>query len=66
MIKSGSSRLELSLDQPDIVLRGLADDARSTLFSGQLVVHLTEPIRVKGLKLVLEGHERLEWEYHDT
>ncbi|KAJ1819592.1 hypothetical protein LPJ56_001542, partial [Coemansia sp. RSA 2599] len=63
MIKSGSNRLELCLDQPDIVLRGMADDAQDTLFSGQLVVHLAEPIRVKGLKLVLEGHERLEWEY---
>ncbi|KAJ2635932.1 hypothetical protein GGF40_003301 [Coemansia sp. RSA 1286] len=65
MLKSGASRLELALDQPDIVLRGVADDAQDTLFCGQLVVHLAEPIRVKGLKLVLEGHERLEWEYHN-
>ncbi|KAJ2794314.1 hypothetical protein H4R20_006270, partial [Coemansia guatemalensis] len=58
------NRLEFELDQPDIVLRGMADDSLGAVFSGRLVVHLCEPIRVKGLTMVLEGHERLEWEYH--
>ncbi|KAJ2499009.1 hypothetical protein GGH96_003868 [Coemansia sp. RSA 1972] len=57
--------LEFELDQPDIVLRGMADDSQSAVFSGRLVVHLCEPIRVKGLKMVLEGHEVLQWEYHN-
>ncbi|KAJ2015193.1 hypothetical protein H4S04_008713, partial [Coemansia sp. S16] len=57
------NRLEFELDQPDILLHGMADDAPSTVFSGRLVVNLSESIRVKGLKMVLEGHERLEWEY---
>ncbi|KAJ2529664.1 hypothetical protein IWW43_004774 [Coemansia sp. RSA 1935] len=55
--------LEFELDQPDIVLRGMADDSQSAVFSGRLVVHLCEPIRVKGLKMVLKGHEVLQWEY---
>ncbi|KAJ2078527.1 hypothetical protein H4R24_004413 [Coemansia sp. RSA 988] len=59
------NRLEFELDQPDIVLRGMADDSLGAVFSGRLVVHLCEPIRVKGLTMVLEGHERLEWEYHN-
>ncbi|KAJ2839650.1 hypothetical protein J3B01_000530 [Coemansia erecta] len=57
--------LEFELDQPDIVLRGMADDSQSAVFSGRLVVHLCEPIRVKGLKMVLKGHEVLQWEYHN-
>ncbi|KAJ2767409.1 hypothetical protein IWQ56_003345 [Coemansia nantahalensis] len=56
--------LEFELDQPDIVLRGMADDSPGTVFSGRLVVHLCESVRVKGLTMALEGHERLEWEYH--
>ncbi|PIA18737.1 hypothetical protein COEREDRAFT_91110 [Coemansia reversa NRRL 1564] len=59
------NRLEFELDQPDIVLRGMADDSIGAVFSGRLVVHLCEPIRVKGLTMVLEGHEHLEWEYHN-
>ncbi|KAJ2717327.1 hypothetical protein H4R19_000079 [Coemansia spiralis] len=58
--------LEFELDQPDIVLRGMADDSPGTVFSGRLIVHLCEPIRVKGLTMALEGHERLEWEYHNN
>ncbi|KAJ2780824.1 hypothetical protein H4R18_003240 [Coemansia javaensis] len=58
--------LELDLDQPDIVLRGMADDSPGTVFSGRLIAHLCEPIRVKSLTMVLEGHERLEWEYHNN
>ncbi|KAJ2780841.1 hypothetical protein GGI15_003407, partial [Coemansia interrupta] len=65
MTKSGSNHLEFELDQPDIVLRGMVDDAQGAMFSGRLVVDLAEPIRVKGLKMVLEGHERLDWEYHN-
>ncbi|KAJ2411701.1 hypothetical protein GGI10_004116 [Coemansia sp. RSA 2530] len=57
------NRLEFELDQPDILLHGMADDAPSTVFSGRLIANLSESIRVKGLKMVLEGHERLEWEY---
>ncbi|KAI9504625.1 hypothetical protein BX070DRAFT_189342, partial [Coemansia spiralis] len=57
------NRLEFELDQPDIVLRGMVDDAPGTVFSGRLVVNLSEPIRVKGLTMALEGHEHLEWEY---
>ncbi|KAJ2003911.1 hypothetical protein GGI04_002795 [Coemansia thaxteri] len=57
------NRLEFELDQPDILLRGMVDDAPGTVFSGRLVVSLSESIRVKGLKMVLEGHELLEWEY---
>ncbi|KAJ2302825.1 hypothetical protein IWW55_003238 [Coemansia sp. RSA 2706] len=59
------NRLEFELDQPDIVLRGMADDSQSTVFSGRLVATLCEPIRVKGLKMVLEGRELLQWEYHN-
>ncbi|KAJ1995738.1 hypothetical protein GGI25_000715 [Coemansia spiralis] len=59
------NRLEFELDQPDIVLRGMVDDAPGTVFSGRLVVNLSEPIRVKGLTMALEGHEHLEWEYHN-
>ncbi|KAJ2846735.1 hypothetical protein IWW36_004207, partial [Coemansia brasiliensis] len=59
------NRIEFELDQPDIVLRGMADESQGTIFSGRLVVHLCEPIRVKGLKMVLEGHELLQWEYHN-
>ncbi|KAJ1893205.1 hypothetical protein LPJ66_005896 [Kickxella alabastrina] len=66
MTRGNSNRLEFELDQPDIVLRGMIDDAPGTLFSGRLVVNLIEPIRVKGLKVVLEGHERLEWEYQSN
>ncbi|KAJ2491288.1 hypothetical protein IWW37_002455 [Coemansia sp. RSA 2050] len=57
------NRLEFELDQPDILLHGMTDDAPSTVFSGRLIANLSESIRVKGLKMVLEGHERLEWEY---
>ncbi|KAJ2908709.1 hypothetical protein GGI21_002616, partial [Coemansia aciculifera] len=57
------NRLEFELDQPDILLHGMADEAPSTVFSGRLVVSLSESIRVKGLKMVFEGHELLEWEY---
>ncbi|KAJ2644925.1 hypothetical protein GGF44_000311 [Coemansia sp. RSA 1694] len=57
------NRLEFELDQPDILLHGMADEAPSTVFSGRLIVSLSESIRVKGLKMTLEGHERLEWEY---
>ncbi|KAJ2455026.1 hypothetical protein EV183_001130 [Coemansia sp. RSA 2336] len=59
------NRIEFELDQPDIVLRGMADESQGTIFSGRLVVHLCEPIRVKGLKMALEGHELLQWEYHN-
>ncbi|KAJ1663233.1 hypothetical protein IW140_001039 [Coemansia sp. RSA 1813] len=59
------NRLEFELDQPDIVLRGMVDDAPGTVFSGRLVVRLAESIRVKGLSMALEGHEHLEWEYHN-
>ncbi|KAJ2724997.1 hypothetical protein GGI07_001566 [Coemansia sp. Benny D115] len=54
---------EFELDQPEIMLHGMVDDAPGSLFSGRLIVHLVEPIRVKGLKMVLEGHEVLDWEY---
>ncbi|KAJ2675162.1 hypothetical protein IWW42_001308 [Coemansia sp. RSA 1085] len=59
------NRIEFELDQPDIVLRGMADESQGAIFSGRLVVHLSEPIRVKGLKMALEGHELLQWEYHN-
>ncbi|KAJ1733176.1 hypothetical protein LPJ61_001691 [Coemansia biformis] len=58
--------LEFELDQPDIVLHGMADDSPGVVFSGRLIVHLCEPIRVKGLQMALDGHERLEWEYHNN
>ncbi|KAJ1794354.1 hypothetical protein LPJ59_004547, partial [Coemansia sp. RSA 2399] len=58
-----TNRLEFELDQQDIVLRGMVDDAPGTVFSGRLVVRLAESIRVKGLSMALESHEHLEWEY---
>ncbi|KAJ1951899.1 hypothetical protein GGI12_006378, partial [Dipsacomyces acuminosporus] len=57
------NRLEIELDQPDIVLRGMADESSGVVFSGRLIAHLAESIRVKGLKMVLAGHELLEWDY---
>ncbi|KAJ2162310.1 hypothetical protein GGF46_000801 [Coemansia sp. RSA 552] len=65
MAKGTHNQLSFELDQPDIVLRGMADDSQGTVFSGRLVANLCEPIRVKGLKMVLEGHEHLQWEYHN-
>ncbi|ORX74590.1 hypothetical protein DL89DRAFT_264425 [Linderina pennispora] len=58
------NRIEFELDQPEIILRGMVDEASGTIFSGTLVVNLSESIRVKGLSMSLTGCEHLEWDYH--
>ncbi|KAJ2755776.1 hypothetical protein GGI19_001359 [Coemansia pectinata] len=58
------NRLEFELDQPDILLHGMADDAPSTVFSGRLIVNLSESIRVKGLKMVLEVNDGAMSTFH--
>ncbi|KAJ2064758.1 hypothetical protein GGI17_000734 [Coemansia sp. S146] len=58
------NRLEFELDQPDILLHGMADDAPSTVFSGRLTVSLSESIRVKGLKMVLEVNDGAMSTFH--
>ncbi|KAJ2658884.1 hypothetical protein IWW48_003784 [Coemansia sp. RSA 1200] len=47
--------LELTLDKPELLVRGSFDEASASLLSGRLVVHVNEPIRVRSLRLVFSG-----------
>ncbi|KAJ2720640.1 RasGAP protein [Coemansia sp. Benny D115] len=47
--------LEIVLDKPELLIRGSFDEATAVLLSGKLHVHLTEPIRVRSLKLSFTG-----------
>ncbi|KAJ2648193.1 hypothetical protein IWW40_004064 [Coemansia sp. RSA 1250] len=47
--------LEIKLDQPELLLRGSFDEAAAVLLSGRLIVHLSEVIKVRSLKLTMTG-----------
>ncbi|KAJ2083372.1 hypothetical protein H4R24_000849 [Coemansia sp. RSA 988] len=50
-----SPHLEIALDKPDLLVRGSFDEATPALLSGRLIVHLSEPIRVRSLRMVFNG-----------
>ncbi|KAJ2806018.1 hypothetical protein H4R20_001851 [Coemansia guatemalensis] len=50
-----SPHLEIVLDKPDLLVRGSFDEATPALLSGRLIVHLSEPIRVRSLRMVFNG-----------
>ncbi|KAJ2544246.1 hypothetical protein GGH12_004577 [Coemansia sp. RSA 1822] len=47
--------LEIELDRPELLVRGTFDEATPALLSGRLVVHSSETIRVRSLRLVFTG-----------
>ncbi|KAJ2496916.1 hypothetical protein GGH96_005491 [Coemansia sp. RSA 1972] len=47
--------LEIKLDRPELLVRGTFDEATPALLSGHLVVHLSETIRVRSLRLTFTG-----------
>ncbi|PIA18554.1 hypothetical protein COEREDRAFT_38827, partial [Coemansia reversa NRRL 1564] len=47
--------LEIVLDNPELLVRGSFDEAAPALLSGRLIVHLSEPIRVRSLRMVFTG-----------
>ncbi|KAL9128525.1 MAG: hypothetical protein Q9217_002821 [Psora testacea] len=54
---------EIRLDESNLVLRGSEDEASSVLLKGTLVLCLSEPLRVQGIRLRFTGEKRVGW-YH--
>ena len=47
------------LDQSNLTLRGTPDEASSVLLKGTLVLCLSEPLRIQGIRLRFTGEKRL-------
>ena len=47
------------LAESNLILRGNADEASSVLLKGTLVLCLSEPLRIQGIRLRFTGEKRL-------
>ena len=49
-------------DESNLVFRGAKEEASSVLLKGTLVLCLSEPLRIQGLRLRLTGEKRLGYD----
>lgn len=52
---------DIRLNQSNLILRGTEYEASSVVLKGTLVLCLSEPIRIQGIKLRFTGERRLGW-----
>lgn len=55
MMRTTGPSLEITLDKPELLVRGAFDEAQATMLSGKLTVHIPEPLKVRSLKLTFAG-----------
>ncbi|KAL9603832.1 MAG: hypothetical protein Q9219_000941 [cf. Caloplaca sp. 3 TL-2023] len=52
---------EIRLDRSTLILRGTEDEASSVLLKGNLVLCLSEPLKVQSVRLRFTGEKRVGW-----
>ncbi|MCJ1452310.1 hypothetical protein MMC28_002652 [Mycoblastus sanguinarius] len=52
---------EIRLDKSNLILRGTEYEASSVVLKGTLVLCLSEPLRIQGIRLRFTGEKRLGW-----
>jgi hypothetical protein len=60
-IRHRTNELKIILENQEIILLGHASESAGKLLRGSLVLHLTEPMKVRSVTLLFSGKMKVAW-----